>query len=180
MTSSRDSHTRQLVQSAGNCRAMSIPIRARHIRNIVALGSRQQVRQTMCIAIVLSEQNSERWISTRRKWNEWIIRGESSWNQKLCPDHQLKRRRTKINQVLGRPNGLAESQCRICREKFPIPSADETLNHPELQTSPSGSTLIPIPSGVSSRSGVKRTFSESTGRRRKNDQHQVGHYKQRN
>ena len=47
-------------------------------------------------------------------------------------------------------------------EDIPIPSADETLNPPELQTSPSSSTSIPIPSGASSSSGVKRTFSEST------------------
>ena len=43
----------------------------------------------------------------------------------------------------------------------PIPSTDETLNPPELQTAPSSSTSIPIPSGASSSSGVKRTLSES-------------------
>ena len=42
-----------------------------------------------------------------------------------------------------------------------IPSADETLNPPELQTAPSSSTSIPIPSGASSSSSVKRTFEFS-------------------
>ena len=82
--------------------------------------SRQQVRQTLCIAIVLSEHSSEGLISTRRKWNEVIIRGEAHWNQKLCLDAQRRRQKTKTAQVFGKPNGLAESQNRICREKSPF------------------------------------------------------------
>ena len=46
--------------------------------------------------------------------------------------------------------------------EIPIPSADETLTPPEQQTDTSSSTSTPIPSGASSRCGVKRTFCEST------------------
>ena len=46
--------------------------------------------------------------------------------------------------------------------EIPIPSADGTLNPPEIQTTPTSSTSVPIPSGASSSSGVKRTYSEST------------------
>ena len=48
----------QVVQNAGNCREMSIPIQAWHIHKIVAS------------VIELSEQSSERRISTLKKWNK--------------------------------------------------------------------------------------------------------------
>ena len=46
--------------------------------------------------------------------------------------------------------------------EIPNSSSDETLTPPEPQTETSSSTSTPIPSGASSRSGVKRTFCEST------------------
>ena len=51
--------------------------------------------------------------------------------------------------------------------EIPIPSADGTLTTPEIpvlpsDAIPSSSTSIPISPGVSSSSGVKRTYSEST------------------
>ena len=44
--------------------------------------------------------------------------------------------------------------------EIPIPSADDTLTTGDAI--PSSSTSIPISPGVSSSSGVKRTYSEST------------------
>ena len=153
MTFSRNSDTRQVVENVGHCRAKSIPIGVWHIHKSVAAGPRQQVRQTLCIAIVSSEQNSDRWISTRRKRNEVIIRGEPHWNQKLCLGSQLKRQKTRTTQVFGRPNGLAESQNRICREKSPF---QVQMRHLTLQSSRLHHQVRFIPSVASSIGGVKR------------------------
>ena len=120
-----------------------------------------------------SEQNSERWISTQRKWKELIIQGEPHWNQVTCLDHQLERDIPRSD-----PEGEDHSSARDAKRargepgqdlsgESPFPSADETLTHPEIPAVPSISTLSsssssPISPGAPLSSGVKRPYSEST------------------
>ena len=82
-----------------------------------------------------------------------------------CLNHELKRKKVRINQVLLTPSGPVGNQ--NLSGEIPIPSADETLTPPEIpavpsSSTPSSSTQIPISPGASSSSGVKRTSSEST------------------
>ena len=68
-------------------RAMNVHIQAWHTRRIVEPGSRQQAgRQTLCIVIEPSEQNSERWISTQRKWNGLIMKRRASFEPSVVPE----------------------------------------------------------------------------------------------
>ena len=116
-----------------------------------------------------SEQNSERWISTRRKWKELIVQGEPYWNPVSCLDHQLETQKfhavtqkVKIIEVLGISNGIVESQDRTCQAKYLFQVTLKPPEIPALPSTPSSSTSTPISLGASSSSGVKRTFSEST------------------
>ena len=82
-------------------------------------------------------------------------------------DHS--RRVSMVSEVVPGPPAVREAkrnrgeQVQDLSEEIRIPIADETLNPPELQTTPSSSTSVPILSGGSSSSGVKRTFCKSTG-----------------
>ena len=87
------------------CRKLSrneyLYIRAWQIHKIVASELRQRARQTRRIVIELNEQSSERWTSTRKKWNRWIMQGELPWNRVLCQDHQLQK--LKLNTIQNVP-----------------------------------------------------------------------------
>ena len=73
------------MQNAGNCRTTSIPIPAWHTRRIVVPGLRRQAGQILCIDNEPSEQNSARWISTQRKWEELIVQRRTSLEPSVVP-----------------------------------------------------------------------------------------------
>ena len=121
----------------------------------------------MCIVTVLSVQNNERCTSTQRKWNELIIQDESHWNQVLCLNRHLKRKKEKINRVFGITSEPVGNQNRTCLVKSLFQVKMKRLTTPEIPAAPSGvipssSTSTPISLGASSSSDVKRTYSEST------------------
>ena len=153
MTSSRDSDTRQVVQSAENCREMSTPIRAWHIsqdcRNRIETASktdpvyRDRVERAEQRKMDFNAKEVERSDHARRALLEAEVvhrpPAEETETEDRSSAREAKRARGEPEQDL-----LGEIH---------IPSAD---------TETSSSTSTPIPSGASSRSGVKRTFSEST------------------
>ena len=157
-TFSGSSGTRQAMQNAGNCRATNISFQAWLTRRIVVPGLRQQARQTLCIVIELSEQNSERWISTQRKWKELIIQGarRASLEPSDVPGPRTGQKEIPRSDPEGEDHPSARDARRARGEpeqdllgEVRIPNADETLTHPEIpavpsRSTPSSSTSTPI------------------------------------
>ena len=129
----------RLCKNAGNCRVMSIPIRAWHIHTTVGSELRQRARETRLIVIELKDQSSERWISMRKKWNKWIMQGERHWNR-VVSIREAKRAREEPAQDLS--------------GEIPIPRSSG------VKRTYSESTALPNLPGITSGSGVKRACNE--------------------
>ena len=150
------------------------PFQAWHTRRIVVSGLRQQVGLTVCIVIDLSEQNSERWISTQRKVERIDHPRRASLEPSVVPGPPTGKTEIPRSDPEGEDHSTAPDakQARWEPERDLLgeirsPSADETLTPPEIPAVPSGSTSssstsIRISPVASSSSGVKRTYSEST------------------
>ena len=161
------------MESARNCRVMSIPIRAWYILWIV-----EDCRTRIEAASRTGPENRDRAErAEQRKMAFYAKEVDRS-------DHS---RRASLD-VLGPPTketeiprsdqeGEDHSSAREAKRargepqqdlsgEIPSPSADETLNPPEIPavssgSTPSSPTSVPISPGTSSSSGVKRTCSES-------------------
>ena len=89
-----------------------------------------------------SEQNSEKWMSTEGSENKLIIQGEPHWIGVSCLDHPLE---TEIphsepgvedhSSARDAKQARGESEQALSGE-IPIPSADETLQPPEIPSVP--------------------------------------------
>ena len=111
-------------------------------------------------------RTNKRWTSTQKKWNELITRRASlEPSIVLGPPTEEKEGEDQPSvRDAKRARGGPEQDLP---DEIPIASADDTFTTPEILVLPSdaispSSTPIPISSGASSSSGVKRTYSEST------------------
>ena len=138
----------------------------------------------------MNEQRSERWISTRKKWNRWIIQGELPWNrvsrgppaeetevEDRSSDREAKRAR--VGPVQGLSGGNTISKCRrdvdkilrslLCHECDPVwldfksGLSGSLLKKWCVKRTYSESTALPNLPAASSDSGVNRAHEKSSG-----------------
>ena len=153
----------QVVPNAGNCLAKNTPIQAWHILRIVAPGSKQQAGQTRCMVTVLSVQNQRKMGVCAREAERFDNPRRASLEPSVVPAPPTEEKEGEGAGDAKRASGEPEQ----VSGEIPIPSADDTLTTPKIPVLPSVaipsiSTSIPISPGISSSSGMKRTYSEST------------------
>ena len=160
--------SRQVLQNAGSCREMSIPIRVWHTQRIVASELRQGVRQTRRIVIDLIERAEQRKKGFHAKEVERMDHARrASLEASVVPRPPAEEIEVEDRSSVREAKRAREEPAQDLSGEIPIPSADKTLTNPVIlavpsSVIPSSSIPIQISPGASSSSGVKRTYSEST------------------
>ena len=157
MTSSNDSDAHQDVQNAGNCRAMSIPIRAwlihKKCRNRIETACKSNL--VYRDRVERAEQRNMDFHANEMERNDHSRR--ASLEPSVVPGLPIEETETEDQSIAREAKRARGEQVQDLSGEIHIPSAEETLTTPESPETPdvpsssnqSSSTSIPTFPGVS-------------------------------